>query len=101
VARHIVGQCNTSDFVLLDHLVNFIQRGEEVDLTNLTNRQKMAVHVLHYFNKNEVPFSVLLKIREVLIWKLDDGHMAFEFKLLHQGDTKTRDILRNMRFGKR
>lgn len=46
MARRIVGQCNTADFRYLEHLSSVIARGDEVDLANLSNKQKMAVRVL-------------------------------------------------------
>ena len=93
MSRRIIGQCATSNCRELEHLSTLLARGEEVDLTNLTNSQKMAVVVLQHFQKHEVPFEVLLKIREVLIWKYDNGGFAFEYKLLYRGDTKTREWL--------
>jgi len=97
--RRIIGQCNTADFRTLEHLSDLIARGEEVDLTNLTNRQKAAVRVLAHFNLCKVPFKVLLKIKEVLIWDADPGTIL-EYKLLNPRDRETRDILRTMRVRK-
>lgn len=94
--RRVIGQCNIADFRHLEHLSDIMARGEEVDLTNLTNRQKMAVRVLHHFNQCNVSFEVLLKIKEVLIWDMGDGGAAFEYKLLHPGDSETLKILREM-----
>ena len=96
VGRHIIGQCNTADFRLLEHLSDMMSRGKEVDLTNLSNKQKMAVHVLHHFQKNDIPFEVLLKIREVIIWSMNSG-IAYEYKLLDPRDKETRNILKSMR----
>ena len=96
MGRRIIGQCNTTNFKELEHLSTLMRRGEEVDLTNLSNRQKAAVTVLHHFQLCGVPFRVALKIREVLIWEMPDKGLAFEYKLLDPGDSKTREILRTM-----
>lgn len=93
----IIGQCSLTDFRYLEHLSGIIARGEEVDLTNLTNNQKMAVKVLHHFNECGIPFKILLKIREVLIWGMDNKETAFEYKILQKGDRETLGILRSMR----
>ena len=96
MSRRIIGQCHLADFKALQHLKTLIDRGEEVDLTNLTNRQKVAVQVLHHFQSCDVPFKVLLKLREVLVWELPDKGLAFEYKLLTPGDKETALILRNL-----
>jgi len=93
----IIGQCNIADFKYLEYLSDIMARGEGIDLANLTNRQKMAVRVLDHFNQCNVPFKVLLKIREVLIWDMGDGGVGFEYKLLHQGDLGTLKILQTMK----
>jgi len=95
--RRIIGQCNTSDFATLAHLSGLMQRGEEVDLTNLTNRQKIAVRVLAHFIKHDIPLKTLAKIREVLVWDMGDGGAAFEYKLIDSGDMETRRLLRSYR----
>lgn len=95
--RRVIGQCGLADFKRLEHLVGMMERGDEVDLTNLTNRQKMAFHVLGYFQHCGVPFKVLLKIREVLVWEMEDKGHAFEYKLLHPADMETFRILRMMK----
>ena len=94
--RRIIGQCNLADFRHLEHLSALINHGEEIDLANLTNRQKAAVRVLLHLQSCGVPFKVALKIREVLVWEMPDKGLAFEYKLLDRGDTKTLDILRTM-----
>lgn len=100
IGKHVIGQCNTADFRYLEHLSTIIARGEEVDLSNLSNKQKMAVLVLKHFNDNEVSFNVLLKIREVIIWDLNPGK-AFEYKLLDPRDKEIRSVLRSMTAGGR
>ncbi len=97
MARRIVGQCSTSDFKYLEHLADVLRDGGEIDTTNLTNRQIVAVRVLRQFQSCGVEFSVLLKIREVLVWQLDEGGYAFEYKLIDPRDADTRDILRSMK----
>ncbi len=97
MARRIIGQCSTSDFKYLGYLADVLRDGGEIDTTNLTNRQKIAVRVLDYFHKCGVEFSVLLKIREVLVWQYDGGGYAFEYKLLDPRDADTRNILRGMK----
>lgn len=86
MSRRIVGQCNTSDFMYLEHLSDAMSRGIEPDLTNLTNRQKIAVLVLRHFQQCGVDFKVLLKIKEVLAWEYDNKKIAFEYKLLDLKD---------------
>lgn len=95
--RKIIGQCNTSDFATLAHLSGLMERGEEVDLTNLTNRQKVAVRVLDHFINQNIPLKTLSKIREVLVWDMGDGGAGFEYKLIDPGDSETLAILRGYR----
>lgn len=95
MARRIIGQCNTADFRYLEHLSDLIARGKEVDLTNLSNKQRMAVLVLRHLRANGVPFEVLLKVREVIIWDMG-ATIGFEYKLLNPRDIETRGILRSM-----
>lgn len=95
--RRIVGQCNTSDFVTLAHLSGLMERGEEVDLTNLTNRQKVAVRVLEHFMNHNIPLKTLSKLREVLLWDMGDGEAGLEYKLIDPGDYETLTILRSYR----
>ncbi len=97
MARRIVGQCSTSDFKYLEYLADVLRDGGEIDTTNLTNRQIMAVRVLHHFMACNVKSSVLLKTREVLVWKLDGGRYPFEYKLINPRDTETRNILQSMK----
>ena len=96
MSRRIIGQCNTTNFKELAHLSTLMHRGEEVDLTNLGNRQKAAVTVLRHFQLCGVSFDVLLKLREVLVWEMPDKGLAFEYKLLDSRDSKTRGILQTM-----
>src|SRR5487761_2504271 len=96
MSRRIIGQCTTADFKQLEHLSTLMHRGGEVDLTNLTNRQKAAVGVLHHFQLCGVPFKVALKLREVLVWEMPDKGLAFEYKLLDPRDSKTSRILQTM-----
>ncbi len=97
MTRRIVGQCSTSDFKYLEHLADVLRDGGEIDTANLTKKQVMAVQVLHHFHNCGVKLSVLLKIREVLVWQLDGGGYAFEYKLINPRDVDTRNILRGMR----
>ena len=96
MSRRIIGQCNTADFKDLEHLSSLVHRGEEIYPGNLGNRQKVAVIVLRHFQLCGMPFEVLLKIREVLVWEMPDKGLAFEYKLLDLGDVKTREVLRTM-----
>ena len=93
MGRRIIGQCNTTNFKSLEHLSTLMHRGEDVDLTNLSNRQKAAVMVLRHLQSCSVPFKVALKTREVLVWEMPDKGLAFEYKLLDPGDIETRKIL--------
>jgi len=96
IGRRIVGQCNTADFRHLEHLADVLAYGGEIDTSNLSNKQKMAVLVLRHFQKSNVPFKVLLKLREIIVWDLNPG-IGFEYKLLDPRDKETHDILKNMR----
>ena len=96
MSRKIIGQCNIADFRQLQHLSVLMNRGEEIDLSNLTNREKVAVNVVRHFRNCGVPFKVLLRIREVLVWEMPDKGLAFEYKLLVRGDKETHAILRAM-----
>lgn len=95
--RHMYGQCNTSDFRQLDHLAEWLARGEEVDFTNLTKRQMAAVIVLKHFQERGENIELCLKLKEVLVYEEEDGKVSLEFKLLDPKDTTTRDKLRAMR----
>ena len=95
--RRIIGQCHKSDFYDLLHIGDLLERGEEVDLSNLTNRQKVAVRVIDHFIKHDIPLKTLAKIKEVLVWDMGDGGVAFEYKLLDRGDTETARVLRSYR----
>jgi len=94
--RKIIGQCNFSDFKHLEHLASVIRSGEQVDLTNLTRRQQVAVQVMRHFQLCGTPTKVLFKLREVLVWEMPDKGLAFEYKLLSLGDRETADILKHM-----
>lgn len=95
--RRIIGQCNTADFNDLEHLAILVRRGGEMSPDNLNGRQKVAIIVLRHFQLCGIPFEVLLKLREVLVWEMPDKSLTFEFKLLNQHDVKTLDTLRTMR----
>lgn len=97
LGRRVIGQCGLVDFEHLEHLSGLFGRGEEVDLTNLTSRQKVAVRVLSHFQRCGVPFKVLLKLREVLVWRMEDGGLAFEYKLSRPVDKEALQILRTMK----
>ncbi|MBA7638621.1 hypothetical protein ES703_46277 [subsurface metagenome] len=100
MARRIIGQCSTSDFKYLEYLSDILRDGGEIDTANLTNRQKVAVRVLKHFMDCNVKYSVMLKIREVLLWEIYEGKYAFEYKLINPRDTETRNTLRGMRRSK-
>jgi len=74
-----------------------MKRGEEVDLTNLTNRQKVAVRVIDHFIKHDIPLKTLDKIKEVLVWDMGDGGAAFEYKLMDPRDMETVRVLKSYR----
>lgn len=95
MARRIIGQCNTADFKDIEHLVSLIPRGG-VFQDNLSNRQKAAVRVIYHFEQCGVPFGILLKLREVLVWEMADKGLAFEYKLLDPRDFDTAHILMTM-----
>ena len=97
MSRRIIGQCHNVDFCHLAHLSGLIERGEEVHLDNLTNRQKIAVRVLDHFIKHDIPLKTLAKIREVLLWDMGNGEAAFEYKLKNPRDIETARLLRSYR----
>lgn len=94
--RKIIGQCNTSDFKHLEHLLILLNRGEAIDVAHLSKRQNAAILVVRHFQLCGVSFGVLLKVREVLVWEMPDKKLAFEYKLLDPGDVDTRQILWTM-----
>lgn len=96
MTRRIIGQCNTTDFKDIEHLSITVSRGEAVDLTTLSKRQSAALNVVRHFQICGVPFEVLLKIREVLVWEMPDKGLAFEYKLLNRYDQNTLNILHVM-----
>jgi len=95
--RRIIGQCHKSDFVDLAHISDLLERGEEVYLDNLTNRQKVAVRVLDHFLKHNIPLKILANVKEVLVWEMGDGGAAFEYKLMNPRDIDTVRLLRSYR----
>lgn len=95
--RRLIGQCHKADLIYLAHISELLDRGEEVDLTNLTNRQKIAVQVLDHFNKHNIPLKTLTKIKEVLVWEMDDGRGGLEFKLMDKRDIDTVRLLNRHR----
>jgi len=94
MGRRIIGQCSTADFNGLLHIGDLLAKGQEIHLSNLTNRQKMAIRVIDLFIKHNIPLKTLSKIKEVLVWSMGDGQVAFEYKLLNRDDTETQRILR-------
>ncbi|MDP2730281.1 MAG: hypothetical protein Q8O55_07355 [Dehalococcoidales bacterium] len=94
MSRRIIGQCNTSDFKDIEHLASLTEI--EIYSTNLSPRQKAAVRVLSHFQSCGVPFEVLLKLREVLVWEMPDKGLAFEYKLLDARDSVTQNVLWTM-----
>ncbi len=92
--RRIIGQCHTADFVDLTHISDLLKQGKEVDLSNLSNRQKVAVRVIDHFIKKKIPLKLMAKITEVLVWDMGDDKVAFEYKLLDRGDVETAKLLR-------
>ena len=96
MARRIIGQCSTTDFKDLEHLVDLVRRGEEVHMGNLSGRRKAAVMVMRHFQLCGVKFDVLMKIREVLVWEMPDKGLAFEYKLLDSRDSETSSTLLSM-----
>jgi len=96
MARRIIGQCNTTDFKDIEHLATLVSLGEHIYPGNMTGRQKAAVLVVHHFQSCGVPFEVLFKIREVLVWEMPDKGLAFEYKLLNPYDAGTLLTLQTM-----
>ncbi len=94
MSRRIIGQCNTADFKDIEYLASLTEI--QVYSAYLTGRQKAAVRVLAHFQSCGVPFEVLLKLREVLVWEMPDKGLAFEYKLLDARDIDTQRTLLNM-----
>ena len=46
VMKRIVGQCNAADFADIEHLAAALEEPEMLDTSTLTNRQKLAFHLL-------------------------------------------------------
>lgn len=97
MSRRIIGQCGLADFKDIEHTADLVRGGQDVrQETALSGRQKATVLVVHHFQSCGVPFGVLMKIREVLVWEMPDKGLAFEYKLLDRLDSKTDSILLNM-----
>jgi hypothetical protein len=97
--RRIMGQCYRSDFDDLMHIADLLDKGQEVDLANLTNREKIAVRVLEHFKEHGIPGKTVFKLKEVLLWDMGNGFAAFEFKLLDKFDVETARLIRNNSLG--
>lgn len=97
MARRIIGQCNTSDFKDLEHLVTLAKMGESIYPHNMTGRQKAAVLVVNHFQACGMDFLTLYRVKEVLVWEMPDKGLAFEYKLLNPYDGETMRKLREMR----
>ncbi len=94
MGRRIIGQCSTKDFHDLEHLSDLVQQQPgQIFMDNLTNTQKAAVRVLCHLQTCGVPFNTALQLREVLIWEMPDGGLAFEYKLLDPRDMDTKKLL--------
>jgi hypothetical protein len=79
------------------HIVAQMNEGVmlEKNLDTLSNSERMAVKVIYYFYSCGVSFAVLLRLREVLVWQMEDGAMAFEYKF-QKGDIESYRIIQNM-----
>ena len=98
MSRRIIGQCGLCDFKDIIRTLDMVRVGQDVrQEANLTGRQKATVLVVHHFQACGVPFSVLMKLREVLVWEMPDKGLAFEYKLLDLKDSKTASILLDMK----
>jgi hypothetical protein len=94
--RHIIGQCSISDFVELQKQALSLNTEEVVANIQASNKQKVVYMVVHHFQLCGIPFKRLLKLKQVLVWEMDDKSLAFEYKLLDPKDTETLRILRTM-----
>jgi hypothetical protein len=83
--RRIIGQCSITDFREIEKLAGHITDAETLKfrLANLTKTQDVALSVIAHFQACRVPFSTLLKVKEVLVWEMNDkkDNLAFEYKL--------------------
>jgi len=94
VNRRIIGQCSIIDFRGIAEL--HLTEGGMLP-RELTKKEKLAVRVIYHFQQCGVPFDVLLKVKEVLIWEMEDKGLAFEYKLLDPKDIETYKIIRDMK----
>lgn len=94
--NRVIGQCGVMEWEYLDHLVDVIARGDNVNAATLTNRQRMAVLVMRNCQLTGIPFKTLRKVREVLVLKDDkSGKVSLEYKLLNPADRDTASLLMN------
>lgn len=94
--RHIIGQCNVADFVELQKQARSLSTEEVIANVQTSKKQKVVLLVVNHFQLCGVPFKQLLKIKEVLVWEMDDKSLAFEYKLLDPKDMATANVLRTM-----
>ncbi|MBN1190420.1 MAG: hypothetical protein JXA46_11755 [Dehalococcoidales bacterium] len=95
--RRIIGQCSTNDFKDIEKFaISQDVKSIESNVANLSRRQNMAIRVIYHFQQCGVPYNILLKIREVLVWEMPGKGLAFEYKLTDPGDAKTAKLLQNM-----
>jgi hypothetical protein len=95
--RRIIGQCSVSDFKNIENLaVSQDVTSLEANVARLSKRQNMAVRVIYHFQQCGVPYKILLKVREVLVWEMPGQGLAFEYKLIDPHDEKTLRTLQNM-----
>jgi len=97
MSRRIIGQCSITDFREIEKLAGHITDAETLKfrLSALTKTQNVAISVIAHFQACHVPFSVLFKVKEVLVWEMNDGKddLAFEYKLLNPKDRETAQII--------
>ena len=80
--KRIVGQCNRADFASIAHLSVTLKEPEMLDTTTLTNRQKFAFHFLAIAQDKKIPWKLLRRVvQEVLFWgdDLSVDHLEIKF----------------------
>lgn len=81
MTRRIIGQCGQSDFDDIEHIVDLVDRAEDLDFSTLTTGQQ---YVMKFFsNVHNKGISWLLMrgaVKRVLFWQDERGRTYIEIK---------------------
>lgn len=75
--RRIIGQCNQSTFLSIEHLAAIVENPDQLDVNTLSNTQKFAFRFLQMAIRKGISWKMLRKVvKEVLFWGEDDGKIT-------------------------